>query len=271
MGSAEDNRPLAGVTVLVTRARAQAASLVRLLEDAGATVRAMPVIEFIDPEDWAPTDSAIDALDSYEWVVFSSANAVERFVARLTLRGVAFPAAGEVRVAAVGPATANRCREYGIEPDMVPDKAIAEGLIEEFERLGLGPGTRVLVPRAAKAREILPETLRGRGAVVDVAPVYRTVAAVADPDVVAQIVAGGIDVVTFTSPSTVDSFFDSLAGTGAEAPARALVFASIGPVTTTALVKRGLTAHAEAQEHTSAGLVDALVNFVSPTGAGGRL
>lgn len=263
MPVADETRPLAGLTVLVTRARAQAGKLVRELEDLGAAVLAMPVIETLDPDDWSPVDAAIDSLATYDWVVFTSANAVDRFMARIDSRGAAFPGAGEIRVAAVGPATAERCRSRGIEPDYVPDEAIAEGLIDGFEQLGLGVGTKVLLPRALVAREILPETLRSRGAVVDVAPVYRTVAVEPDAGVIEAVASGGVDAVTFTSPSTVRSFFAALDGTPAAERARGLMLGSIGPVTSAAMRELGLDVFAEAAEHTASGLAHALADGVA--------
>lgn len=270
MTPADESRPLAGVTVLVTRAKAQAAKLVAALEEYGATVLAMPVIQLVDPEDWEPADSAIDSLDAYDWIVFTSANAVERFMRRVKAMGADFPPGSDFRpgaqisrgaghIAAVGPATASRCRAYGMEPDYIPDEAIAEGLIEGFEQLGLGEGTRVLLPRALKAREVLPNALRAAGAVVDVVPVYRTLSAESDPAIVEMIASGAVDCVTFTSPSTVRGFFDGLAGTGVDVAALGMVFASIGPVTTAELANRGLADHViEAPVHTAQGLAATL-------------
>lgn len=260
---ADESRPLAGITVLVTRARHQAAKLVSALEGYGATVLAMPVIAIIDPDDWAPVDRAIAALDTYDWVVFTSSNAVERFMARVESSGAGFPSGGDLRVAAVGPATARSCRDFGIEPDFIPEEAIAEGLIDGFGRLGLGAGTRVLVPRALRAREVLPETLRARGAVVDVVAVYRTVDAAPDPAMVDALAAGRIDAVTFTSPSTVRAFFAAIRSTAADQAARRLILASIGPVTSAALDELGLKAGAEAPEHTASGLALALASTVA--------
>ena len=258
-----EGRPLDGITVLVTRTEAQSGKLIAALEGYGASVVAMPVIEIVEPDDWAPADRAIAELESYDWIVFTSANAVERFVARVEENGARFPAAGTVRIAAVGPATARRCRDAGIEPDYIPDEAVAEGLLEGFARLGLGSGTRVLLPRALKAREILPDTLRARGAVVDVVPVYRTIDAAPDPAVVEALTAGRIDAVTFTSPSTVRSFFAGMDATPAAAQARGLLLASIGPVTTAALRERALPVFAEASEYTADGLALALARSVA--------
>jgi len=172
---------------------------------------------------------------------------------------------GDLKVAAVGPATAARCEVEGIRVDYVPRDAVAEGLIEGFEAMGLAKGSRVLLPRALEAREILPNTLRARGAIVDVVPVYRTVPADPERTAVDRIAAGEADIVTFTSPSTARNFYEMLQGTAAEAAARTLHVATIGPVTSDAVRALGLTVHAEAPDHTSSGLVDALVRSVATT------
>jgi len=269
MTEAHDTGALAGRTVIVTRASAQAAGLVNALEALGAEVLPMPVIQLVDPADWGPVDAALAAIDTYDWVVFTSANAVERFLARADRHGSGTrdvrAALSDRKVAAVGPATAARCEAERIRVDYVPADAVAEGLIEGFEAMGLAAGSRVLLPRALEAREVLPDTLRARGAIVDVVPVYRTVAADPEPSAVERIASGDVDIVTFTSPSTARNFYRMLSGTPAEEVARTLHIATIGPVTSDAVRAQGLTVHAEAPDHTSAGLVEALLRSVART------
>lgn len=258
--STTPNRPLAGIRVLVTRARHQAAGLVEPLEALGAEVLVAPVIDTIAPESWAPADAAIDRLASYHWVVLTSTNAVDRFTARLAERGVPLEALAERRVAVVGAATAERLAELGITPALVPDDFRAEGLVACFEREDVA-GMRVLVPRAQKAREILPNALREMGAEVDVVPVYRTVPAAPDPAVLERLRAGTVDVVTFTSPSTVRHFLTSVAEAGLvprDVMAR-IASASIGPVTSEALRTRGYAVPIEAAVSTATGLVEAII------------
>lgn len=252
--------PLAGCTVLVTRAPHQAAALAGPLKALGAEVLVAPMIDTIDPADWAPADAALRALASYDWVVLTSTNAVDRFLARLERLGTQRAALDGVRIAAVGAATAERLAESGITPDLVPADFRAEGLIESFERLGVAPGTRFLLPRAEKAREILPEALRARGATVDVAVIYRTVPAALDPSIVERLRAGEVDVITFTSPSTVRHFISWVMAAGLD-PALVLATsaaASIGPVTSEALRSRGLAVPIEAAVSTTDGLVSAI-------------
>ncbi|MHB8966337.1 MAG: uroporphyrinogen-III synthase, partial [Coriobacteriia bacterium] len=204
--------PFAGLTVVVTRARGQAGALVGLLEDAGAEVLAFPTIEITDPDDWTPADEAIRHLDVYSWLILTSTNAVERFFDRVYAAGKDARHLAGLRVAAVGPATAEACVAKGVHPDFVPGEYVGEGVLAGLCARGVGEGTRVLLPRALEAREMLPEQLRERGAVVDVVPVYRTVPGMGDPEVLERLRAGSVDVVTFTSSSTVRNFARLAAG-----------------------------------------------------------
>ncbi len=252
--------PLTGRSVVITRTREQSRALAAPLEALGAEVVACPVIAIVDPPDTGPIDDAISRLGGYDWVVLTSANAVQRFLARMEALGHAPSELSATRVAAVGEATARELAARGVEVAFSPPKEFrAEALVEEFVARGAGEGWRVLVPRALAAREILPEALRERGAVVDVAPVYRTVAAEPDPAVVARL-RDGVDAVTFTSPSTVRNFLALVGAAGLEAAELldGVVLASIGPVTTEALVEAGLRADVEADPSTVPALVDAL-------------
>lgn len=258
-----DARPLAGRTVLVTRARHQAAGLADPLRSLGAEVLVAPVIDTVDPEDWGPADKAIASLPSYDWLVLTSANAVDRFFGRMKELGQEVGAASALKVAVVGPATAERLDALGIRADVVPADYRAEGLVEAFAAQGVGEGRRILLPRAAAAREVLPESLRAAGAEVDVVPVYRTVAAKPDPAIVGRLRDGDVDVITFTSPSTVRHFLDWLSSAGVDTAmvAGSAVAASIGPVSTRALEARGWTTIIEAEESTAASLVRAIASL----------
>ena len=256
----EASTPLAGTTVVVTRSRGQAGALSGSLEELGATVVEFPVIQLVDPDDWGPADTAIAGLSEYDWVVFTSANAVERFFERLLAGERDARPLAEACVAAIGPATAMRCMDYGVRPDYVPEEFRAEGVIEGFVERGVGAGSRVLLPRALEAREILPDTLREQGAVVDVVPVYRTVPAEPDGDALEAIASGDVDVVTFTSPSTARNFMAILERAGFGLPTGAVV-ASIGPVTSSAAVELGLTVAIEADESTVPALAEAIAAY----------
>ncbi len=258
--TARSGAPLAGRSVVVTRTREQSRALAEPLEALGAEVIACPVIAIVDPPDTGPIDGAIERLGEYDWVVLTSTNAVERFLARMETLGRATSELAATQVAAVGEATARALRARGVEVALAPPKEFrAEALVDEFAARGVGEGARVLVPRAVEAREVLPEALRERGAVVDIAPVYMTVPAEPDPAVIERLRAG-VDAVTFTSPSTVRNFLTLVrsAGLDPETLLAESVLASIGPVTTDALVAAGLRADVEADPSTIPALVDAL-------------
>jgi uroporphyrinogen-III synthase len=257
--------PLSGRSVVVTRAADQVAALAAPLEALGAEVLALPVIEVVEPEDWTDTDAAIARIGSYDWIVLTSVNGVERLDARMRAHGPGLGDLREARVAAVGSATARRLRELGVEPALVPERFRAEGLVAALREAGLKAGTRVLVARAAEAREVLPDELRALGAVVDVVPVYRVVTAEPDIEVLARVAGGGVDAIVFASGGTARRFLEVLddAGFGrAETLARAAVV-SIGPVTTEALRELGMRVDAEAASSTTEALVETLVEMLS--------
>ena len=255
--------PLAGRRVIVTRAASQAAALVELLVGAGAEVLVFPTIEIVDPEDFEPVDEAIRHLDVYSWAIFTSANAVTRFFARMALADKDARHLHGLRVAAVGPATAAALERNGIRADFVPDEYVGEGVLDGLCARGVGAGTRVLIPRALEAREVLPEELAAHGARVDVVPVYRAVPGEGDPDVLTRIVAGEADAVTFTSSSTVRNFVRLTGGVDVSG----LVVAVIGPVTASTARELGLRVSVEPSEYTVPALVGALGEHFSRPGA----
>ncbi len=254
--------PLEGRSVIVTRRHDQAASLAEPLEALGAEVVAFPVIDIVPPENWTPADEAARRIEDYDWVVFTSANAVAEFLNRASAVTGDEPVhvLAKPWVAAVGKSTARTLEAIGVQVDLVPEDARAEGLATAFDEMGAGPGWKVLIPRAEEAREVLPDALRASGAEVDVVVVYRTVPAEPDPAVVERLRAGGVDAVTFTSGSTVRHFVERLADAGLDPSGQMehLVVASIGPVTTRALEKRGFHADVEAAEATMGSLAAAL-------------
>jgi uroporphyrinogen-III synthase len=236
-------RPLAGLRVLVTRAGPQASGFADRLRQAGAQVTLVPTI---DIQPLARADPHLRDLGRYDWIVFTSANGVAAFAQLLDELGVLFPAA---RLAAIGPETAAAIREAGYRPDLVPEQFVAESLAE-----ALPAATRVLVPRAAGARDALPDRLRQRGSTVDVLELYR---AVAPPGLAAALnrVLGDLDVVTFTSSSTVRHFVEAV---GHDLPPHVRV-ACIGPITAATARDAGLPVAIIAEEYTTQGLVDALI------------
>ncbi|MDQ4080714.1 MAG: uroporphyrinogen-III C-methyltransferase, partial [Gemmatimonadota bacterium] len=221
-------RALSGKRIVVTRARAQASALAMQLRELGAEVLEMPAIrvELLDP---APLYRALDALASYQWVVFTSQNTVEVIWRTLRERGRDTRAFAGARIAAIGPATAEALLACGIVPDLVPAQYVGEALADAVRASGDLTGARVLIGRAESARDVVPDVLRASGAHVDVVGVYRTVAdARGAPELRSRLLAGEVDLVTVTSSSTVRYFVDAV---GADA-ARGTPVASIGPVTT---------------------------------------
>ncbi|MDH4140553.1 MAG: uroporphyrinogen-III C-methyltransferase [Coriobacteriia bacterium] len=259
-----ESKPLFGKTVVVTRSRAQASDLSMRLIDLGAEVLEFPVIRITDPEDWGPLDAAIRNLEVYDWVVFTSVNGVEQFFGRMSVHDSDARQLAGCRVAAIGPATAARCAARGVTPDYVPSEYRAEGVLEGFCDRGVGEGSRILIPRALEAREVLPDTLREHGAIVDVVPVYRTVLGQGEPSVVQRLAEGTVDVVTFTSSSTVKNFFrlaeETLPDDRSVLDAMGDVLAaSIGPITSDTARDLGIEVGVEAEEYTIPGLVEAVV------------
>jgi uroporphyrinogen III methyltransferase / synthase len=250
-----ERRPLAGKRIVVTRARAQASSLSARLRELGAEVIEMPAIR-LEPLDPAPLRRALDALSGYDWLVFTSQNAVEIVWRAMRERGLDARALGHARVAALGRATADALLDHGVAADVVPEQFVAEALVEALRRRDDVKGRRVLLARAAAARDVLPDGLRAIGAHVDEIPIYRTVL---DGDGAARVAArlqgGEIDLVTLTSSSTAQFFVEAV---GAEA-ARAVPVASIGPVTSASARALGLRVDIEAGEATISGLVEAVV------------
>jgi uroporphyrinogen III methyltransferase/synthase len=253
--------PLSGRSVVVTRAVEQASALTEPLAALGAEVLVMPVISIAAPESWAAADAAIEGLDDYDWVVLTSTNGVDAFDERMRLHGLRISDLAGGRVAVVGSATADHLRELGVEPGLVPERFRAEGLVDALGRSGPTKGSRVLIARAAEAREVLPDELRALGFHVDVAPVYRVVTVQPPADVMERLAAGDVDAVVFASGGTARRFAEVLADRGMDAAAVLVgpVVASIGPVTTDALHELGIAVDVQAEATTSAALIDALV------------
>ncbi len=258
-----EQRPLFGRSVVVTRAREQASGLAQRLTDLGAEVIQCPTIEIRPLPDCAELDKAVAALHSYDWCIFTSVNGVRHFWRRLRHAGKDSRALGGLRVAAIGPATADALRERGIEPDFIPGRYVAEGVLEGLlaREDGDVKGRRFLLPRAARAREVLPDELRRAGAVVDVIPVYETVPAQdRKDDVLERLAAGTLSCVTFGSSSTVENFLSLIPAATLKAHPETKL-AAIGPVTAETLRAHGLPCDIMPEEYTIPALVDALQTF----------
>jgi uroporphyrinogen-III synthase len=267
-----ESRPLFGLRIVVTRSRSQAPKLGSRLAEKGAEVLHVPTISILDPASWTDLDHSIQLLVEgyYKWVVFTSANTVERFFKRVVATRHDARAFGRTRVAAVGTATADALRERGIHPDLVPPKFTSDDLVTA---IGHGTGG-VLIPRAANAPNSMVPQLRAVGWTPEEVVAYRNVPPRETSPGLEAVRAGAFDVVTFTSASTARNFV-KLAGAPAslglspkDPPGR--VVACIGPVTAAEAEKRGLRVDVVASEHTVEGLVAALVDRAPSIARGPR-
>ncbi len=253
-------KPLAGRRIVITRRAEQAVELRRALEARGATVLEFPTIALAPPRSWRRVDAAIDHLHDYNWVIFTSANGVESFAARLRGKGKTMSALSRALIAAIGPATARALRARGLRVRVVPEEYRAEGLIKALSGVQWR-GKHVLLARAAMARQVLPRELRRKGARVDVVEVYRTVAPQDSREQINKlIIHRKPDAITFTSSSTVRNFCALLGRSRAQRALRNVTVATIGPVTSRTARALGLRVTVEAKPYTMAGLVSALVN-----------
>lgn len=259
--SHDQTRPLSGRRVVVTRARPQAAAFTRALEALGAAVIEFPTIEIAPPESYDGMDAAIAKLDSYDWIIFTSVNGVDYFAGRLAhLRR---KLNGAIRAAAIGPETAKAVQSLGVAPEVVPEEYRAEAILGKL-RPETMRGQKVLVPRAAEARDVLIRTLREWGAEVDVVEAYRTVAATSDPAPLrAMLLRGEVDAVTFTSSSTVKNFQAIFDGDDLKRLLARSAVACIGPITQSTAEEIGMRIDIVAGEYTIAGLTQAIVEYFS--------
>lgn len=250
--------PLAGRRVLVTRARHQAGRLAEELRARGAEVLEIPAIEIAPPDSYEPLDHALRHLSQYQWLIATSSNAASTLRARMETLGLNPKHCAHLRIAAVGSATAQALLAMGLPPAITPPEYVAESLVEA---IGVPTrGQRVLLARAAAARDVIPDTLRAQGTHVDVVDAYRTVIPADSVTAIRTIFRNGraTDAATFTSSSTVSNFLALLHEAAVEAPA-SLRAVSIGPVTSRTLREHGWEPAAEADPHNLAGLVDAVI------------
>ncbi|MGD9876493.1 uroporphyrinogen-III C-methyltransferase [Desulfococcus sp.] len=255
-----ENRPLLGKRIVVTRAREQASDLVKRLTDMGADCMECPTIQVIPPEDWAPLDAAVNTLSTYDWIVFTSVNGVRFFFRRLFETGYDVRALHRLRTACIGPVTARTLMGFGLKTDILPENYRAESVVDAFRNENI-KGCRILLPRAMEARPVLPVELTRMGATVDEVTAYRTVQARENAEqLVAKLKSGAIDMVTFTSSSTVRNFKALLPE---EEPLARMMngvtVASIGPITSDTARELGFTVDVTASTYTIPGLCDAIL------------
>jgi uroporphyrinogen-III synthase len=254
-------KPLQGKRIVVTRARAQASSLVAGLSDLGAEVIELPTIETVPPDSYEQLDQALQNIAGYRWLIVTSVNTVRVLSERLATLGMAPSVFAPLRKVAIGSSTAKAMREKGIGADLIPEQYVAESLVA-----ALGDqvdGSRILLARATAARDVIPDELRRRGAVVDAVDAYRTVIPGGAVQKMKQVFSDPLrppDAVTFTSSSTVKNFFTLWHEAGFAGVPERVAAISIGPVTSETLREYQWPPEVEAKTHEVAGVVEALVD-----------
>jgi len=256
-----DKKPLFGKRIVITRARAQASNLVSKLSRLGAFCIEIPTIKIAPPEDITPLKEAIEHIKNYDWLVFTSVNGVKYFFKTLFDMGKDVRALGHLKFACIGPVTRERLKDYGIISDILPETYRAESVVDAFSATAI-KGKNVLLPRARKARTILPEELTKMGASVYEVVAYDTLP---DTDEKKELISllknRKIDAVTFTSSSTVSNFMDLLDSEDKEGLLEDIVTASIGPITSETAQSLGIIPDIEAEEYTIQGVVDSLLAY----------
>jgi uroporphyrinogen III methyltransferase / synthase len=259
MQISSSQKPLAGKRIVVTRARKQAETVARAIEELGGDVINFPTIEICPPQSFAAFDAALDKLSLYDWVIFTSVNSVDPFLERLKLRGKTAEALSAHKVGAIGAETAKRLEAARIRASLVPERYQAEGILDAISREEIR-GKRVLIPRAAEAREVLPATLRNWGALVDVVVAYRTELPCLDVRPLADLLLERkVDVITFTSSSTVRNFVRLFGGRKLGEIVDGSIIACIGPITVSTVEELGGRADIVADQFTVADMLRAIV------------
>ena len=254
-----ENRPLSGKRIVVTRTRKQAGVLTDQLRHLGADVIELPTIRIEPPSDLRAFAELVQDAHSYDWIVFTSPNGINAFFDLFYKLYDDAREIGGARIAAIGPTTAQRVRDFHLKVDLQPEEYVAESLVREFRKEGDVENLRILIARAEKARDLLPKELSALGAIVDVGFAYRTVPETRDDTGARRrLLEEGADLITFTSSSTVENFL----ALGLPWPPQMQV-ASIGPVTSRTARDRGLEVAIEARRHDIPGLVEAIRKFFS--------
>ncbi|MFH1674234.1 MAG: uroporphyrinogen-III C-methyltransferase [Pseudomonadota bacterium] len=256
-----EKKPLFGKTVLVTRARQQASNLVDRLEEMGAECLEAPTIEVVPPENWDSLDKGINNLSTYDWLVFSSVNGVRFFFERLYANGKDVRALRDIKLCTVGSSTAKQLEEFGLRTDMVPDTYKAESIVEEFKKEDM-KGKGVLLPRPKVARPVLPVELKKMGAIVDEVIAYCTVPVCPNLDELKDHLKDKkIDLVTFTSSSTVKNFKKLFTEEEIRTLLTDVTIAAIGPITADTAKELGFKVAITPEEYTIAGLCNAIERY----------
>jgi uroporphyrinogen III methyltransferase/synthase len=256
-----ESKPLFGKRVVVTRSRDQASVFAEMLIDRGATTIEFPTIDVVPPSSWDELDAAIAAIEAYQWIIFTSANAIRFFMERLRTLNRDLRLLKGVNICVVGPKTAEALDSYGLKPDLIPSEFKAEGVLAALGGTKVR-GLKILIPRAKVARELIPDRLREQGAEVTVATAYENVRPAADLERVLKLFnEKKINVVTFTSSSTVHNFIEMLGLKEYKKLMQGVAVACIGPVTAKTAEEFGLKTDIMPKDYTIPALVDAMVEF----------
>ena len=252
-----ENQPLSGKRIVVTRTRKQAGDLSHKLRRLGADVLELPTIRIEPPTDLREFAELVRDAHGYDWIIFTSPNGVEAFFEMFFKLYDDAREIGAPKIAAIGPATAQRVRDFHLHVDLQPEEFVAEEIVREFQKQGAVENLRILVARAEKARDVLPKQLSALGAIVDEGFAYRTVPETRDrTEARRRFLDEGADLITFTSSSTVENFL----ALGLPWP-KGMRIASIGPITSKTARDHGLTVNIEAPRHDIEGLVEAIRKF----------
>ncbi len=256
-----DKRPLFGKKIVITRARAQASSLVSTLSKLGAHCIEIPTIQIAPPRDINPLKESIKNIKNYDWLIFTSVNGVKFFFNTLFDMGKDVRALGHLKFACIGPVTKERLKDFGIISDILPETYRAESVIDAFSTVEI-KGKKVLLPRAKKARTILPEELIKMGARLDEVIAYETLLNTQEKEELISLLENNeIDAITFTSSSTVSNFMSQIESKDAKKLLENVVIASIGPITSDTARSLDIEPDIEAREYTIQGLVDSLLTY----------
>jgi uroporphyrinogen III methyltransferase/synthase len=254
-----ESKPLFGKRIVVTRSRDQASVFAEMLIDRGATTIEFPTIDVIPPASWNELDEAISGIETYAWIIFTSANAIRFFMDRLRSLNKDLRMLKGVNICVVGPKTAEALESYGLRPDLIPSEFKAEGVIAALGGTKVR-GQRFLIPRAKVARELIPDKLREQGAIVTVATAYENIRPAADVKRVSKLFEEKkIAAVTFTSSSTVHNFVEILGQKEYKSLMEGVTVACIGPVTAKTAEEYGMKTDVMPKEYTIPALVDAMV------------
>jgi uroporphyrinogen III methyltransferase/synthase len=258
---ANEAKPLLNRLIAITRARSQASEFARRIEELGGQTIEFPTIEIQPPNSYSALDAAIRSIATYHWIIFTSVNAVKYFWARFQHLHRKMGDLDGIRIAAIGPETAKELDSIGLRAGFVPREYRAEGLLQGLKAEEIS-GKRVLLPRAVEAREVLPNTLRGRGAEVDVVEAYRTAAAKSNAAPLREmLLQKKVDMITFTSSSTIVHFSNLFSDDDMKQLLAGAAVACIGPITQKTAEEAGIRVDVVARDYTIPGLTQAIVEF----------